>query len=118
MAAATFAVLAVAPVAVEVFEKVHDDDLMLVRSMEDGTLDPSILDGTNLDRILIETLGSERPDEQRLILLKDALEQQAAVTSWCASAASSPPTGPRTPTWAWPWSRLSRTPVATRRAPS
>lgn len=75
MAAATFAVLAVAPVAVEVFEKVHDDDLMLVRSMEDGTLDSSILDGTNLDRILIETLGSERPDEQRLILLKDALEQ-------------------------------------------
>lgn len=74
MAAATFAVLAVAPVAVEVFQKVHDDDLLLVRSMEDGTLDPAALDGADLDRILVETLGTERPDEQRLILIKEALE--------------------------------------------
>jgi len=74
MAAATFAVLAVAPVAVEVFQQVHDDDLLLVRSMEDGTLDPAVLDGADLDRILVETLGTERPDEQRLILIKEALE--------------------------------------------
>ena len=74
MAAATFAVLAVAPVAVEVFQQVHDDDLLLVRSMEDGTLDPAVLDGADLDRILVETLGDERPDEQRLILIKEALE--------------------------------------------
>ena len=75
MAAATFAVLALAPVAVGVFQQVHDDDLLLVRSMEDGTVDPASLDGSDLDRILVETLSSDRPEEQRLILLKEALEQ-------------------------------------------
>jgi Flp pilus assembly protein TadD len=76
MAAATFAVLALAPVAVGIFQQVHDDDLLLVRSMENGSLDPASLAGTDLDRILVETLSSDRPEEQRLILLKEALEQR------------------------------------------
>ena len=74
VAAATIAVLALAPVAVGVFQRVHNDDLLLVRSMDNGEMDLSLLEGKNLDRILVETLSSERPDAQRLILLKEALE--------------------------------------------
>lgn len=74
VAAATIAVLALAPVAVGVFQRVHNDDLLLVRSIDNGQLDLSKLQGADLDRILIETLASQRPDVQRLILLKEALE--------------------------------------------
>ena len=83
----TFAVLALAPVAVGVFQQVHDDDLLLVRSMEDGTVDPASLDGSDLDRILVETLSSDRPEEQRLIRSRRPSSSTAATTSWCASAA-------------------------------
>jgi cellulose synthase/poly-beta-1,6-N-acetylglucosamine synthase-like glycosyltransferase/tetratricopeptide (TPR) repeat protein len=74
VAAASIAVLALAPVAVGVFQRVHNDDLLLVRSMDSGQIDLSLLEGKDLDRILVETLADEYPDQQRLILLKEALE--------------------------------------------
>ena len=76
LAAASIAGVLLAPVAVAVFQEVHGDDFLLLRSIEDGTLDPSGLKGQDLDRILADALENEYPEEQRLILLKEALGQE------------------------------------------
>jgi tetratricopeptide (TPR) repeat protein/GT2 family glycosyltransferase len=73
LAAASLAGVLLAPVAVAVFQEVHGDDFLLLRSIENGTLDPAGLKGENLDRILADVLEKEHPEEQRLILLKEAL---------------------------------------------
>ncbi len=75
-AAATFAVVALAPMAIGIFQEIHGDDFLLLRSIEEGTIDPAGLQGQTLSRILAETLSSPRPDEQRLVLLKEALERE------------------------------------------
>jgi cellulose synthase/poly-beta-1,6-N-acetylglucosamine synthase-like glycosyltransferase/Flp pilus assembly protein TadD len=76
-AVSSFAVLALAPVAVGVFQEIHSDDFLLLQSIETENLaDPAGLHGQNLDRILAETLASPNPEEQRLILLKEALERE------------------------------------------
>ena len=75
--AASVAGILLAPVAVAVFQEVHGDDFLLLKSIEDGTLDPSGLKGQDLDRILADVLQSEHPEEQRLILLKEALGRES-----------------------------------------
>ena len=76
-AASSFAVLALAPVAVGVFQEIHSDDFLLLRSIdEEIALDPAGLHGQNLDRILAETLANPNPEDKRLVLLKEALEQE------------------------------------------
>jgi len=76
-AASSFAVLALAPVAVGVFQEVHSDDFLLLRSIEqEALLDPAGLQGQDLDRILAETLANPSPETQRLVLLKEALERE------------------------------------------
>ena len=75
-AAATFAVVALAPMAIGIFQEIHGDDFLLLRSIEEGAIDPAGLKGQTLSRILSETLASPNPDEQRLALLKEALERE------------------------------------------
>lgn len=73
VAAACLMLMVLTPPTVSVFQHIHADDLALVSSSgSEATLEVD----QHFERILSESLLSEKPDIRRLTLLKDALERE------------------------------------------